>query len=91
MSLKAKMRTAETSSDAGLQERSRGRDLTNLDGSLPDILAPHLAVVFCGLNPATTAVRAGHSFSSPSNRFWQTIYLAGFTLESSGPIKKRNF
>lgn len=46
---------------------------------LSDVLAPGLRVVFCGLNPALTAQRDGHNFSSPSNRFWRVLQLAGFT------------
>jgi TDG/mug DNA glycosylase family protein len=41
------------------------------------------------LNPGATAVRAGHSFSSPSNRFWQTIYLAGFTPRKLRPDQEK--
>ncbi|MBX5193496.1 G/U mismatch-specific DNA glycosylase [Rhizobium sp. NZLR3b] len=47
--------------------------------AIPDILAPDLSVVFCGLNPALSAVRDGHNFSNPSNRFWLVLHLAGFT------------
>ena len=89
MSRKSQKRTSGDSPDARSQENSRGLDQTNLDGNLPDILAPHLAVVFCGLNPGATAVRAGHSFSSPSNRFWQTIYLAGFTPRKLRPDEEK--
>jgi double-stranded uracil-DNA glycosylase len=46
---------------------------------LSDVLGPGLSVVFCGLNPALTAVRDGHNFSSPSNRFWRVLHLSGFT------------
>ena len=46
---------------------------------LPDIVAKDLWVVFCGINPGMTAVVSGHHFSSPSNRFWRVIHLAGFT------------
>jgi TDG/mug DNA glycosylase family protein len=35
--------------------------------------------MFCGINPALSAARAGHHFSNPSNRFWRVIHLAGFT------------
>lgn len=44
-----------------------------------DILAPGLDVVFCGLNPASSAAADGHNFSHPSNRFWRALHLAGFT------------
>jgi TDG/mug DNA glycosylase family protein len=46
---------------------------------LPDILASHLAVVFCGINPGLSAATAGHHFVGRSNRFWRVIHLAGFT------------
>ncbi len=52
--------------------------MTNL---LPDIIAEHLAVVFCGINPGLSAAAAGHHFVGRSNRFWRVIHLAGFTPE----------
>ncbi|MGB8354395.1 MAG: G/U mismatch-specific DNA glycosylase [Chthoniobacteraceae bacterium] len=45
----------------------------------PDILARDLAVIFCGINPASTAALAGHNFSNGNNRFWTVLHLAGFT------------
>jgi len=48
-------------------------------GYEPDILAKGLDVVFCGINPASTAALEGHNFSSRSNRFWLVLHLAGFT------------
>ncbi len=44
-----------------------------------DILAVGLPVVFCGINPSTGAAQTGHNFGSASNRFWRTLWLAGFT------------
>ncbi len=44
-----------------------------------DILASNLRAIFCGINPATSAEASGHNFSSPTNRFWNVLYLAGFT------------
>jgi TDG/mug DNA glycosylase family protein len=46
---------------------------------LRDLLKKNLDVVFCGINPAQSAAQAGHHFSSPSNRFWWVLHLAGFT------------
>jgi TDG/mug DNA glycosylase family protein len=54
-------------------------DMQQAAAGLSDILGPGLSVVFCGLNPALTAVRDGHNFSSPSNRFWRVLHLSGFT------------
>lgn len=46
---------------------------------LPDIVAPGLSVVFCGLNPGLSAAAEGHHFVGRSNRFWRVLHLAGFT------------
>ena len=46
---------------------------------LEDILADHLTVVFCGINPGLQAAAQGHHFTGRSNRFWRTLHLAGFT------------
>lgn len=55
----------------------------------PDILASGLDVVFCGINPALTAQVDGHNFSSPTNRFWTAIHLAGFTDRQLAPHEER--
>jgi TDG/mug DNA glycosylase family protein len=50
-----------------------------LTPGLRDIFAPNLRVVFCGINPALSAARVGHHFSSHSNRFGRVLHLAVFT------------
>src|ERR1700676_888196 len=54
-----------------------------------DILATGLKAVFCGINPAESAERAGHNFSTPSNRFWNVLYLSRFTAERLRPQDER--
>jgi double-stranded uracil-DNA glycosylase len=56
--------------------RSRGGRVNTYE---PDILTTGLDIVFCGVNPALTAVTDGHNFSNPTNRFWRAIHSAGFT------------
>jgi len=56
---------------------------------LPDLIAPRLAVVFCGINPGLSAAAAGHHFVGRSNRFWRVIHLAGFTPEQILPENDR--
>ncbi|MGA7437190.1 MAG: G/U mismatch-specific DNA glycosylase [Luteibacter sp.] len=46
---------------------------------LPDIIAPGLSVLFCGINPGLQAAATGHHFVGRSNRFWPVLYRAGFT------------
>lgn len=56
---------------------------------LEDILAEHLAVIFCGINPGMTAAAQGHHFAGRGNRFWRTLHLAGFTPEEVRPENDR--
>lgn len=69
-----------------MNEHTTGRGLT---GYHCDILAPGLDVVFCGLNPAASAVADGHNFSNRSNRFWPALHLAGFTDVRLQPSDER--
>ena len=46
---------------------------------LPDLLAPNLKVIFCGINPGLRAAAQGHHFAGGGNRFWRVLHLAGFT------------
>ncbi len=57
--------------------------------SLPDIIAPHLAVLFCGINPGMMAAATGHHFAGRANRFWRVIHLAGFTAREIPPENDR--
>ena len=48
---------------------------------LPDIIAPDLRVLFCGINPGLWSGVVGRHFATPGNRFWPAMYAAGFTPE----------
>jgi TDG/mug DNA glycosylase family protein len=50
-----------------------------VNDELPDIIADHLEVLFCGINPGMKAAATGHHFAGRGNRFWRVIHLAGFT------------
>jgi TDG/mug DNA glycosylase family protein len=54
-----------------------------------DLLRGDLDIVFCGLNPAASAVVDGHNFSHPNNRFWSVLHLAGFTDRRLSPEDER--
>jgi double-stranded uracil-DNA glycosylase len=47
--------------------------------AVPDILAPGLRVVFCGINPGRWSAAAGAHFANPRNDFWRLLHDAGFT------------
>jgi TDG/mug DNA glycosylase family protein len=46
---------------------------------VPDVLAPGLRVLFCGINPGLWSAAVGHHFARPGNRFWRALHLGGFT------------
>lgn len=47
--------------------------------TIPDVIGPGLAILFCGINPGLYSGYTGHHFARPGNRFWPTLYAAGFT------------
>jgi double-stranded uracil-DNA glycosylase len=47
--------------------------------AVPDVLAPGLACVFCGINPGRVSAAAGAHFANPRNDFWRLLHDAGFT------------
>ncbi len=59
------------------------------DKPLPDVIAPGLDVLFCGINPSLLSAERGHHFARPGNRFWPAIHLAGFTPRLFTPDKDR--
>jgi TDG/mug DNA glycosylase family protein len=60
-----------------------------MTGYDPDLLAAGLDVIFCGINPASTAAADGHNFSNRSNRFWAVLHQAGFTDTRLRPEDER--
>jgi TDG/mug DNA glycosylase family protein len=51
-----------------------------------DVIAPKLRVLFCGINPGLYTAAVGHHFARPGNRFWPTLYAAGFTKRLLSPF-----
>ena len=47
--------------------------------TVPDLVAPGLRVVLCGINPSLWSGVVGYHFARPSNRLWPTLHLAGYT------------
>jgi len=46
---------------------------------VPDVLAPGLDVVFCGINPGFHSDAKAAHFANPRNDFWRLLHAAGFT------------
>jgi double-stranded uracil-DNA glycosylase len=54
-------------------------DAEALVSAVPDVLAPGLRVVFCGINPGRVSAAAAAHFANPRNDFWRLLHAAGFT------------
>ncbi|KAM3112492.1 G/U mismatch-specific DNA glycosylase [Phormidesmis sp. 146-33] len=58
--------------------------------TVPDIIAPDLQILFCGINPSLYSVVVGHHFARPGNRFWKALHLAGFTDRILSPSEDQD-
>ena len=58
------------------------------DALLPDVIAPDLTVLFCGINPGLWSGAVGRHFARPGNRFWPALHASGFTPELLGPYRQ---
>ena len=47
--------------------------------TVPDVIAPDLRILFCGINPGLYSGATGWHFARPGNRFWQALHGAGLT------------
>lgn len=47
--------------------------------TLPDVIAPGLSILFCGINPGLYSAAVGYHFARPGNRFWRALHEAGIT------------
>src|SRR5438309_7681844 len=56
--------------------------------AVPDVLAPDLRVVFCGINPGRVSAAAGAHFANPRNDFWRLLRAAGFTPRVLDPSEQ---
>jgi double-stranded uracil-DNA glycosylase len=59
--------------------------VTHDDSAVPDVLAPGVRVVFCGINPGHWSARAGAAFANPRNDFWRLLHAAGLTPRQLEP------
>jgi double-stranded uracil-DNA glycosylase len=56
--------------------------------TVPDVIAPGLSVLFCGINPGLYSAATGHHFARPGNRFWPALHRSGFTPRQLRPAEQ---
>ena len=57
--------------------------------AVPDVLAPGLRIVFCGINPGFRSAAAGAHFANPRNDFWRLLRDAGLTPRLLAPEEQQ--
>src|SRR5213596_1375919 len=68
---------------------TRAEVLAAVGKTVPDVIAPRLRVLFCGINPGLYSGATGHHFARPGNRFWPVLHAAGFTPRMLKPWEER--
>ena len=61
---------------------------TASSSSVPDVLAPGLRCVFCGINPGRFSDAARAHFANPRNDFWRLLHDGGFTPRLYDPLEQ---
>lgn len=65
------------------------QELIEAEGkTVPDVIAPDLFVLFCGINPGLYTAAVGHHFARPGNRFWPALFESGFTDSLLSPFEE---
>lgn len=59
-----------------------------LGRAIPDLIAPGLTVLFCGINPGLYSAAVKRHFARPGNRFWPALHMAGFTTRLLAPHER---
>ena len=68
---------------------TRAQVLAAAGTTIPDVIAPRLRVLFCGINPGLYSGATGHHFARPGNRFWPALHGAGLTDRQLSPWEDR--
>jgi TDG/mug DNA glycosylase family protein len=80
---------AQAGASAAAHPRPTAAQLAAARGTvIPDVIAPDLSVLFCGINPGLYSGAVGRHFARPGNRFWRALHDSGFTPELLGPYRQ---
>lgn len=78
-----------TSVDTPRPRPTRADLLAAVEKTIPDVIAPGLKVLFCGINPGLYSAAIGHHFGRPGNCFWPALVAAGVTPRLLSPYEDR--
>jgi TDG/mug DNA glycosylase family protein len=82
--------SSDQDSNVSVQRKPTPEEIAGADGNkVPDLIAPGLKVLFCGINPGLYSAAIGHHFGRPGNRFWPAVYAGGFSDRLLSPYEER--
>lgn len=58
------------------------RKRRQVEGGLPDVIAPGVRVLFVGINPGLRSAAVGHHYAGHANRFWRLLHDARLVPEA---------
>src|SRR5262252_9570884 len=88
MSITSKRKSMSRKSE---HRRPSKADLLGARGkAVPDLIAPGLKVLFCGINPGLYSAWSGHHFARPGNRFWPALFAGGLTDRVLSPYEEES-
>ena len=70
---------ARSSTEPTSHRPTKAELLAAVSNTVPDLIAPGLQLLFCGINPGLYSAWARHHFARPGNRFWPALFASGFT------------
>ncbi len=70
--------------------KDRSIEQAGSGGVLDDLLAPGLALVFCGTAAGTVSARLGQYYAHPQNKFWPTLHEIGLTPRRLEPSERES-
>ena len=73
---------------SGPARRGAARPHAAAETAVPDVLAPGLRVVFCGINPGVVSAAAAAHFANPRNDFWRLLAASGLTSRLYEPSEQ---
>ena len=83
------MTTKKSPRATPIRKPTRAELVAAKDKTVPDVIAPNLKLLFCGINPGLYTAAIGHHFGRPGNRFWPALYAGGFTGRLLSPYEER--
>lgn len=78
-------RTESAKATVGRAKPTKADLLAAAAKTVPDVIAPDLKILFCGINPGLYTAAVGHHFARPGNRFWPALHAGGFTERVLSP------